>query len=712
MDRPKLRALADRGGILAGYHEAGSHGWCETRDETRVAILAAMGLQAETETDAEATLEALTAADRDARLPPVVVLREGDEQLPVAGPGADGSRFEAHCSSAHGDVHVWTGRLRRGERHLRLPRLARGVHRLALTLADRRHDCELRVTPRRCVAFGERLAGERAHGVWANLYSLRATEGGWGHGDLSHLRTLIAQTAGWGGDFVGLNPLHALQNRDGDISPYSPQSRLFRNPFYIALDQVPESEHDATARRLVAELHQRAKPLDDRRYIAFDEIHPLREQAYAALFAAFVRGHLDRSSERGRAFERFRKRHGRALERFAVYRVLVSEHGNDVRRWPAGYEHPEASAVARTAEDRPRDIDREIWLQFELSRQLEDSADDARRAGMGIGLYQDLAIGSAPGGFDPWYYPGLFAADATVGAPPDAFAPEGQDWGFPPIDPRALAGDGFDYWRRLLDASFEHTGALRIDHAMGLLRQWWVPKGLPASQGAYVAQPSHALLALLAEASQRHQALVVGEDLGTVPSGFAALLERYSVLSSRVLIFEREGEGRFRGSTRYSKRALVTANTHDLPSISAWWTGADLELRRSLGLIDSDAEMDEARSERASARLALVARLKREGVLDADDEARGDSLDPDTICVAVHAFLARTPSPLLGIALDDLAGESEPVNVPGVPLADYPAWSRRMHATLEAIAASPLTMAIVDRVREQRPDAAAMPDEA
>jgi 4-alpha-glucanotransferase len=303
---------------------------------------------------------------------------------------------------------------------------------------------------------------------------------------------------------------------------------------------------------------------------------------------------------------------------------------------------------------------------------------------MRIGLYQDLAIGTSPASADTWAYDTLFVRGVSVGAPPDPYAAEGQNWGLPPLDPRALRESGYRYFIDLVRGGFDHAGALRIDHVMGLFRLFWIPQGKSGTEGAYVRYPSNDLLGIVALESVRHNAIVVGEDLGTVPPDVPPALEKWGVLSSKVLYFERELDGGFKPADSYSPLSLATANTHDLPTLAGFWEGRDIDIRREVGLIASDDEADHARRERTKERAALVHRLAEEYVLPDRAEPRSAT----ELRAAVHAFLCRTPAQLVGLSLDDLAGELEAVNVPGVGPDRHPSWTRKLHTTLEAIATS------------------------
>jgi len=706
--RPYLRALASRVGILPFYIDQGGVRR-DTTDGARVALLAAMGVEASTETAAARSLgeHRRAAAERCA---PVRVLQRratrvlSPEALHGFRPAADPVAWEVEITEEGGARRRLAGRRLRTSASGLAVRLGRplslGYHRarFALTTGDGRvYEGEhgVIVSPHSCLRPRDVCGQRRVFGLLAQLYTLRGARD-WGIGDLGDLGRLVAWAGEIGAAFVGLNPLHALPNTRGEISPYSPTSRLYRNVIYLDVAAIPEwREASAVRRRAAAPGFRRAlERLRAARHVPYDEVLRAKRPALEALHRVFTERHRDRATARGRAFRRYLERNARALVDFATFVVLQerlgARHGADWRRWPAAYREPGAPAVARFRAEHEREIDFHCYLQFELDRQLEQVATQARAAGMTIGLYQDLAIGSSPTGSDAWAFQGLFLDGVTIGAPPDAWYSRGQNWGFHPLDPRRLAATHYGYWVALLRAAFAHAGALRIDHVLGLFRQFWVPAGRPPSEGAYIRFPTEDFLGILALESRRAGALVIGEDLGTVPRGVPETLAAWGILSTSVLYFARTRDGGFLPARAYPERALVSANTHDMAPLAGYWQGRDLALRRAFGQFRSAAAERAAERERRRERGALLRRLAVEGVLTDGGRTHAGGGDADArFRGAIHAFLARTPAALLGLALDDLTGEVEPVNVPGTGPKEHPNWSRRLRLAVDMLAADP-----------------------
>ena len=726
-DRPALRALADEVGIIPGYRDQTGAEWRETSDETRVLLLAAMGVDASTEAAAEVALEALRREWGQRALDPARVVEIGSEDLRRVGvrlpePQRSPVRWTLELEEESGRLHRAEGIAQRGTGYtFEIPLPAPpplGYHRLRLALETAggplAAEQSLIVVPRTCVRPSELLGDRKAWGLVANLYTVRSDRN-WGVGDLTDLGELLEWAGELGAQFVGVSPLHALHNREADVSPYSPVSRLFRNPLYLDVERVPELADSREARALLASPKVRRELTELRRTerIEYERVIDVKYAVLEPLHRAFATG---ASAERRRAYDEWCAAREPELTDFATYMALVSNAApdsdarargrersararrptaavhlpRDWREWPLELQSPRSLAVREFREANAGAVDFHRWLQFETDRQLGEAAERARAKALAIGLYQDLAIGTSPAGSDTWSLPELFVRGASIGAPPDPYSASGQNWGLPPINPRRLAEDGYRYFIRLVRSAFRHAGALRIDHVMGLFRAFWIPEGHSGTDGAYVRYPSDDLLGILALESVRNRAVVVGEDLGTVPPDVPPALEKWGILSSKVLYFERGKKGAFAPADSYAADALATANTHDMATLAGFWDARDVELRAAVGLLGRDA-VDATREERERDKQQLVRALVKARVLDGKIDADDRRLAGAELRGAVHDFLALTPSVLVGVALDDVAGERDPVNVPGVSPDQHPSWTRRMEKTLAELRDDPET---------------------
>ena len=654
----------------------------DTSAASKRAVLSATGLAVQTARDTIDTWASLRQAGQPP-LPPTWVQQTGRVAQTVALPTAcRGQAYTATCTLEDGTRKQVTGYAPKAARMtLLLPwTLPHGYHALQWRCAHVDISQALIITPARCYTVADALGpGGKTCGVWANLYSMRSTHN-WGIGDFRDLQSLVTWSAQAGANFVGINPLHALRNRGDDISPYSPISRLYKNPLYLDVASIEELPNCPEALRMMRSKSWQAQLGDARRQEAVDyeSVRTLKMGVLRALHAHFS---SLRNTPKKRAYRVFLQQHGKRLHDYAVFCAL-DEHFVDRgnwggwNHWPQAYRRHDGAAVSAFAQQHASVVDFHCYLQFEIENQLAQVT-AAARTKMAIGLYQDLAIGTAPGGAEPWVFPHLFVPGISVGAPPDYYARQGQDWGLPPLHPQALRADGYSYFRLLLQSVMGQGGALRLDHAMGMMRLFWIPRGQPAKLGAYVRYPLDDMLSILALESVRHRSVVIGEDLGTVPAGFGAVLRRYGILSSKVMYFETSKSGAFRAAARYSDHALVTATTHDHAPLRCFFTGADCDLRRRVGNIANDAAWRAAKKHRAQEITRLVARLKADKCLP---HAGARPLTPDLFVEAVHKFLRKTPAPLVGISLDDIVGETQPVNMPGVGPTQFPSWKRRIRA--------------------------------
>lgn len=537
----------------------------------------------------------------------------------------------------------------------------------------------------RCVSCREKSSKRQLRGIWTNLYSLRSLAN-WGIGDFGDLKRLIQ----WAGsnelDFVAINPLHALRNQGFDISPYRPVSRLFRNEIYLDIESIPEFAHCQAARKFLAQPSAQAQKakLQNSPLVHYESVHSLKRSVLLLLHQEFLRTTRVQASERRNAFDEYLQREGTALRDFATFEAIdeaMMGSTQSWRFWPNGLHYSRSQAVEDYRRSHPDEISFHCWVQFELDRQLSMLEQRCKECGLAVGLFGDLAIGTSPDGSDPWAFPDLFLENMSIGAPPDDLGPHGQYWGLPPINPHALRRNQFEFWTRLLRSNLAHMGALRIDHVMGLLRQFWIPEGFDGTQGAYMQFPAHELFSILSRESRRAGTIIVGEDLGTVPDGFRDLLYRFGVLSTRVVRFEREWGGRFKAADAYPGSALVVVGTHDMVPLAGYPQGSDLRLRAQLGQF-TESTLKEALQQRSSDWDALKSRLKEEG-FEVDNQSETAS-----VCRAMNRFLGKMSASMVAVSLDDLAGECEPVNVPGVGLDRHRSWSRKMAMTMESIVSS------------------------
>lgn len=722
----ELPALLDRLGELRGIGREfvdyrGARHALGTESLRR--LLAALGHRVDDPAALAAELESLEQRDWIRVLGPVVVLRgAGEVHFTVLVPLLPTIRWR--ILTEQGEVlegEVDPARLAvRGERGvnglwyrrlaLPVPALAPGYHRLELGKDDGSAlaGTLLIVAPPRAYLPPALADGGRAWGPSVQLYSLRSARN-WGIGDFTDLAGFAVEAAELGADLVGLNPLHALFPADpAQCAPYSPSSRLFLNVLYIDPEALPEFATCIEARRLVGspEFQARLERLRAVPFVDYPGVASCKLEVLRHLHREF-RATADR--ERGFEFEQFRKKGACDLETYALFHA-IQDHFSAAGvaggwpAWPQPWQQPGGEAARAFGEAEAEAVDFHAWLQWVAAGQLEAAEARARAAGLRLGLYRDLAVGPNGGGAETWGGEDLFARGATVGAPPDPLALQGQDWGIPPYRPDALRESGYAPFIRLLRANMGLDGILRIDHVMMLMRLWWVPVGRPSAEGGYVHYRLDELMAIVALESQRHRCLVIGEDLGTVPAEVRAAMSSWGVFSYRVLMFERDESGRFRAPAEYPREALAAASTHDLPPLASFWGGSDIELRERLGLFPAPGQADEERLARGAARRDLLAALAAEGLappgLDAADTVPGPATR-SALATAVQCFLARAPAAVLALQPEDWLGMETPVNVPGTHL-EYPNWGRKLAADWPDLMARESVWELATMLRRER----------
>lgn len=724
-----FRQLCAHFGIATGYVDAFGVRR-EASTDSLIALLAEFGVRLDSTADAGPALATARRARWAQALPPVQVVRAGSAawSVPLRMPVSMG-RLRWQLADEHGrevegeaDAHAFAETDRTDidgvawcQRTLQIPlALEAGYHRLHIDGLPG-ETCVL-ASPGRCYRPPAVRDGGRVWGPAVQLYSLRSPRN-WGIGDFGDLEDLAVRMAAQGADVIGLNPLHALfASTPLHTSPYSPSSRQQLNVLCIDVEAVDGFEAcDAARERVQSPDFQarlaalRASPLVDHAGVAAAKFEVL-----ALLFEQFCALHLpvdSAPSETGRAFLAFIAERGEALRQHALFETLqahflATEGGAwDWHDWPAAYRDPDSAKVTAFAVAHASRVQFHQYLQWVAARQLARVAARCDALGMGIGLYMDLAVSVDRAGSDAWGAQAVFAPGASVGAPPDEFNPAGQGWGLPPLRPDRLRAEGHRFFVETLRAAMRGAGALRIDHVMGLMRLFWIPRGASAREGAYVSYPLDEMLAIVAIESHRNRCMVVGEDLGTVEDAVREALAQADVLSYRLLYFEKQHDvGRFNPPEAYPAAALVAIGTHDLATFAGWWTAADLRERLALDLFPDSAVFDQQLMDRAQERIALMQALQQAGLLSREEvaQAAGRALPSARLVEAAHAFLAATPSALMMVQLEDVAGVVAQANLPGT-VDTHPNWRRKLPESVAALVGGERMRALGEALRAARP---------
>lgn len=644
-----------------------------TSDQVTRAILSSFGVPTNSDQDLEKSVEERIIAEWSRTLDSTLVVREDADSIVLRIPAErSGASAKLEIQWENGDLeHHWfwlpelrdLGTMAAGGRQMLakrvpLPRPLRlGYHEIRMYGMQEPSlevfgEARLIVCPKSACGFSGRAAG-----VALSLYGLRSARN-WGCGDFTDLRGVIDAFAAAGVAFIALNPLHAIANRQPyNISPYLPQSSLFRNFIYLDIERVRPLPSGFNHERELEAL--RASP-----FVEYEPIAQLKLRMLSWQFDEF----LDRGGSVD--FDRYIEAEGELLHDFAVYCALEEEmHRRDPevwvwRDWPPEYRDPRSSAVAEFAREYSRRVLFYKFLQWQIDVQLAETQAYALEKGMRIGLYHDLALATDWWGADLWAHRPFYVAGCRVGSPPDDFSPRGQDWAFPPPHRDTHRESAYTLFIESIRKNARHGGALRIDHVMRLFRLYWIPDGMEATHGAYVRDYASDLLGILALESVRGKFVVIGEDLGTVTSEIRQTLAESGILSYRVLWFEKHSDGSFRRPDEYPAQAAVSSTTHDLPTLAGFHQARDIEARRAAELIDA-----------ASYKTQLAARQEESRRLA--DALREAGFDGDPI-----GFLLSTPCALAIINQEDLTGEIDQQNLPGSTW-QHPNWRRKMMVAVE-----------------------------
>ena len=669
----ELRRIADANGVATGFWDWYGN-WVGVGASTLLKVLGALGLPLNESSTVGDVHEALRITDErewHRTLPSTIVARQGGGYLfPVHVPDGswvnvqwvleDGRKGACDQVDRYVPPRMIDGELV-GRATFDVPHwLPLGWHRLVATVEGGHVESATLIIVPNTLSLPLLESSRRAWGVNAQLYSTRSASS-WGIGDAADLADLAAICADKGADFLLINPVHASQPVSPlETSPYLPVSRRWLNPIYIRPENIEEfSSLPQASRDAIEQLRDETRQFDSREdLIDRDRSWEAKREALELIFAA------PRSYHRQSQLDHFIERGGSELSNYALWCALVEREGTielpeDLARSSA----PRVELERLELADR---VDFYQWCQWVVAEQLEHAQHVAREVGMEIGVMADLAVGVHGYGSEKWSRPELFANGMSVGAPPDVYSQQGQNWSQPPWSPRSLAESGYLPLRDMVRAALANAGAVRIDHILGMFRLWWIPDGCAATEGTYVYYDHEAMMGVILLEAQRAGAVVIGEDLGVVEPWVRDYLRERGVLGTSVVWFEKEGGGWPLRPEHYRDRALAAVNIHDLPPTLGYIRGIQTTLRSELGLLTEDIE-----TVRAGDRLELEqvnVRLLEYGCIDGAEPSERETVE------GLYRYVARTPSKLVVASLVDAVGDVRPQNMPGTGADQYPNW--------------------------------------
>lgn len=695
MSDDRLYLLAQRAGLSLRWTDYQGVERSVAPDALR-RVLRALHLPADSEVDLDSSLEKLDVAAL-LTVPEMIVGRAG---VPTALPPAlavqpqetlrvqleQGGVLDLCCAGFESDGRIWLPPVDQIGYH----RLEIGGQQLTLAIAPN------------CGFTLRELGDRRRFGLSAQLYGLRRAED-FGIGDFAALGELARAAATRGVDAIAISPTHALFSADpSHYSPYSPSSRLFLNVLHSDIDHLVS---DDALRNWIAELGlgdevARLRGLD---LIDWRGSAGVKMQILRRIWSKLGPRWIDSDHTLAKSYRAFCKHGSDALRDHTRFEALhAAQFGADPahwhwRSWAPELRNPRSAVVERFAQQHADEVKFHCFLQWLAAKGLGAAQHAARESGMAIGLIADLAVGTADGGSHVWSHPDDFLVGLSAGAPPDAINTHGQNWGLTTFSPMALRTRSYAPFIDTLRAALRHSGGLRIDHILGIRRLWVTPDGADASDGVYLAYPEQDLLALIALESSRHRAIIIGEDLGTVPPGFSDMINRSGLLGMQVLWFQRD-QSFFVEPSRWSSHAMATTSTHDLPTVSGWWRGRDIEWHAQVGMLPPDSSIEEEQVQRAHDRHMLWGALLYAGVEAGEQPAPKNS---DEVVNAALQLVAKTPSPLAIFSLDDIYGGIEQPNLPGT-INQHPNWRRRLPQAAPELLQQPVAEQRLEMIRQSR----------
>lgn len=702
MSDDQIFNLAKAAGLSRDWISANGSPMQVTADAMR-AILNALDLPCENDVQCRESHQRLAALETGNGLPPLVTATVGNAVRLPGGQHLAGQSYRIELESGH---HVEGRFPDHFDGAAALPPIDQfGYHRLLV--GDRK--TTLAVAPPRCFGIADAIAASaknrrasdpRLWGLGVQLYSLRRNGDG-GIGDFSTLSTMVRLVAEQGAAALAISPVHAMFSADvSRFSPYGPSSRLFLNVLHIDPASVlGQDAYALTVTSLGGDAENMLARLEKGELINWPASASLRLTLLRRLYGQFM------EQEDQHAFERFRHEGGTSLrdharfETLHAWRLAHGENG-DWRTWPNGLRDPKSGAVEQFAREHEAVVRFHEFLQWQAARGLSGAQKVARDAGMPIGLIADLAVGADNAGSQAWSRQSEIINGLSVGAPPDIINTRGQKWGLGAFSPHTMKAQGYGAYIEMLRATFAYAGGARIDHVLGLSRLWLTPQDASPEEGAYLQYPIEDLLRLIALESWRHRAIVIGEDLGTVPQGFDAQLAQAGLMGMRVLLFQGDGN-RFYSPREWSKDAIATTTTHDLPTLAGWWQGRDIDWRTSLDLLEKGQSEEHAHEGRNRERSALWQALTQAECASGNEpEAKAESAPLD----AIIDFVGTTPAPLAMLPIEDVLGLVEQPNLPGT-IDSHPNWRRRLPQTVDNILCNPVMikrLAIINKSRSYR----------
>lgn len=677
--RPLIQ-LANALGISSSY-VGQSHDYHEVSDSVLIAVIRSMGFDASSDEAIKESSRRLKTQQYSRLIPPTVLHIQGAESsvqvntTMLESPSGsitleDGRTFTGSLRVAPGDgsAAIPFDDTFITKTSLILPvDIPVGYHKLTVTAGKRRSEATLICAPAR-IAFDRDLELTRPWGWMAQLYSIRSAQS-WGVGDFVDLAQLLVDAKRkTGADFMMINPLHACEPvAPITPSPYLPSSRNFLNFTYIRPEAIEEySLLGSESREKIVSLHNAVRSLNTNA----DKLDrdAMWRAKMPALWTIFKAG---RTFERQQQFDAFRTKRGPVLTAYATWCLAYDKWGEptkDKSSWIHAF-NVDSPEVRQLCSQYPDTLNFYEWLEWIADEQFGDAQRQAREAGMRIGVMADLAVGVHALGADVWGNPERYARGVTVGAPPDYFNQQGQNWSQPPFEPHNLSQTGYAVFRDMLHTMFAHAGALRIDHILGLFRLWWIPSGHGAQDGAYVNYDAAMMLGILAIEAQRANGIVVGEDLGIVPDYVRQALKDHGILSCVVEWFEQR-DGAFIEPQNWTVSALASVNTHDMPPASGYLQFEHVELRNALHLLTEplDQVMASAKIEQRALMNVLVdgGWIQREWLSDIAKHEQD-------IVEGQYKALCASPCKLLAVSIADGVGERRTQNQPGTD-NEYPNW--------------------------------------